>query len=121
MKQNLLKMTTYLLHVTIADVMHKLTFILQKRNYEINLHNTDRSMLIAYTSDETLRMVQINIYSINNYLEINIHSTCFSKGTSLLTNDLEEEEIIMEELEKSFSSNSNTFRLTPEDYVFSFL
>ncbi len=78
-------------------------------------------MIVAYTNHESLRMVQINIYSINNYLEVNVHSTCFSKGTSLLTNDVDEEERIIRETENSFADFTNTFRLTPEDYVFSFI
>lgn len=78
-------------------------------------------MIVAYTRQESVRMVQLNIYSINNYLEVNVHSTCFSKGTSFLTNDIDEEESIIRQLENSFSSNANTFRLTPEDYVFSFI
>jgi hypothetical protein len=115
------QMTTYLLHVTIAEAIQELSEILVQRNYELTLHNQDRSMIVAYTRQESLRMVQINIYSINNYLEVNVHSTCFSKGTSLLTNDIDEEELIIRELENSFAGNSNTFRLTPEDYVFSFI
>ncbi len=78
-------------------------------------------MIVAYTNQDSLRMVQINIYCINNYLEINVHSTCFSKGTSLLTNDIDEEELIARELENYFAYTENTFRLTPEDYVFSYL
>ena len=118
---NSTQMTTYLLHVTIAEAIKKLSEILLSRNYEITLHNPDRSMIVAYTNQDSLRMVQINIYCINNYLEINVHSTCFSKGTSLLTNDIDEEELIARELENYFAYTENTFRLTPEDYVFSYL
>jgi len=118
---NSTQMTTYLLHVTISEAIQKLSEILIQRNYEITQHNGDRSMIVAYTNHESLRMVQINIYSINNYLEVNVHSTCFSKGTSLLTNDVDEEERIIRETENSFTDYANTFRLTPEDYVFSFI
>ena len=114
-------MTTYLLHVTIADVIYRLNEILSSRNYEINFQNQDQTMIVAYTTNEFLRMVQINLRPINSYLEINIHSTCFCKGTSLLTNDICEEEFLSNTLEASFSNDSNTFRLTPEDYVFSFI
>lgn len=114
-------MTTYLLHVTIADVLDKLTKILIQRNYEINFSHPEQKMIIAYASLDTLRMVQVNILPVNTYLEINIHSTCFCKGTSLLTNDISEEELISKELEASFTNDFNTFRLTPEDYVLSFI
>lgn len=114
-------MTTYLLHVTIAEVIQKLTIILVNRNYEINYQNQDQTMVVAYTSKEIMRMIQVNVRSVNMYLEINVHSTCLSKGTSLLTNDPDEEELISNELESSFVNNSNTFRLTPEDYAFSYI
>ncbi len=114
-------MTTYLLHVTIADVTQRLNDILLNRNYEINFHNQEQTMIVAYSTNEILRMVQINLRPINSYLEINIHSTCFCKGTTLLTNDICEEEFLSNTLETSFSNDYNTFRLTPEDYVFSFI
>jgi hypothetical protein len=114
-------MTTYLLHVTNADVILKLTGILQNRNYEISYQNQDQTMIVGYTSNEMMRMIQVNIHPLNTYLEINVHCTFFCKGTSRLTNDSKEEESINNELESFFSNNFNTFRLTPEDYVLSFV
>ena len=114
-------MTTHLLHVTIAEVIQKLTGILQKRNYEINFQNQDQTMVVAYSTKDTMRMIQVNVHSVNMYLEINVHATCLSQGTSLLTNDPVEEESISTELESDFINSSNTFRLTPEDYAFSLI
>lgn len=114
-------MTTYLLHVTIADVIRKLKQILISRNYEINYQNSDHSIVVAYSTNEVLKMVQVNLSVVNTYLELHIHSTCFSPGTSLLTNDSVEEEVISSLLEETFSGEVNSFRLTPEDYVFSFI
>ena len=114
-------MTTYLLHVTSTEAIHKLSEILIQRNYEITPHNNDSSVIVAYSRQESLRIVQVNIYCINNYLEINVHSTCFSKGTYLLTNDVNEEERIIRDIENNYAYALNTFRLTPEDYVFSLI